>query len=143
MLRKTAGFGNILDTLSITPKKALSAISFVGAGMLINKAYNKVKNDTTRRNIISDLHLNDPVLKNVPEEQLLEWYATIYHFAPKFSLDRSAVKEVLQNFSRFGRVDVNTLKMLAETEKAVQDADSKRSSWGDMLGSLAKTVTSI
>ena len=110
------------------------------AGMAVTKAYNAVQNDATRKNLINDLHMNDPVLSKVDGEQLLEWYATIYHFAPKFSLDKSAVREVLQNFARFGRVDVNTLKMLAETERATAQADSG-TSWGNLFGNLASAAT--
>lgn len=60
-------------------------------------------------------------------------YATIYHFAPKVSLDKVAVREVLQGFARFGKVDLQTLKMLAETEKALADPQSKAGVWGNIL----------
>jgi len=140
MSTKEAAFGDLLKTLDINSGKLLAGTTLVLGGMAINKAYNQIKNDATRRTIISDLHLNDPVLSKVPDEQLLEWYATIYHFAPKFSLDKNAVREVLQGFARFGRVDVNTLKMLAETEKAVVQADKETKTWGSLFGDLAKTI---
>ena len=113
----------------------------ISTGAAVNKLINKINNDAQRKNIIMDLHLNDPVLKNIPEEQLLEWYATIYHFAPKFSLDKTSVREVLQNFARFGRVDVNTLKMLADTEKSMQQGSSYGTPWSSVLGDLARAVS--
>ena len=129
---------------SISEAKVKSVFAPVGvlagAGMLISKACTRIQNDATRKNLLNDLHLNDPLLKEIPKDQLLEWYATIYHFAPKFSLDRGAVKETLEQFARFGRVDVNTLKMLADTEKATQQAAAAGKSWGDLFEGLSKAV---
>lgn len=136
-----ADFGKALDVFSISPQKVIAVGSIVAGGVTLHKAYKAIQNDAQRKTLLNDLHLNDPVLRQVPEEQLLEWYATIYHFAPKFSLDKSAVREVLQNFARFGRVDVNTLKMLADTEKATQQAIAAGKSWGSILGELAKAVS--
>lgn len=132
------------DGLNIDTNKILHGVALIGAGSIIHKAYTAIKNDVTRKNLINDLHLNDAVLSQVPEEHLLEWYATIYHFAPNFSLDKQAVREVLQNFARFGKVDVNTLKMLADTEKATSQAAKaegrSESSWGSLLTDVAKSV---
>ena len=134
-------FGKALDRLDIKNNKLLAAGFLISTGAAVNKLINKINNDAQRKNIIMDLHLNDPVLKNIPEEQLLEWYATIYHFAPKFSLDKTSVREVLQNFARFGRVDVNTLKMLADTEKSMQQGSSYGTPWSSVLGDLARAVS--
>jgi lipoate-protein ligase A len=133
--------GKALDVISVSPQKAMGVGGLVAGGAILHKAYANVQNDVRRKNLFNDLRLNDPVLSQVPEEQLLEWYATIYHFAPKFSLDKSAVREVLQNFARFGRVDANTLKMLADTEKATQQADAAGKSWGALFGDFAKAIT--
>ena len=134
----TSPIKKVLNSFEVAPSKFFAGATLAAAGNAMYKAYEKIKNDTVRKNLINDLHLNDPVLKNVPEEQLLEWYATIYHFAPKYSLDKTAVREVLQNFARFGRVDANTLKMLAETEKAMNSSDS--SSFGALLGNIANVA---
>ena len=64
------------------------------------------------------------MLKEVDRERLLEWYATIYHYAPKMSLDKVTVRELLQQFARFGRIDLQTLKTMAETEKALSQSKS-------------------
>ncbi len=143
MVTKQAGFLYDLKR-NISNAKVKSLIAPVGvisgAGMLISKAAARINNDTQRKNLLNDLHLNDPLLRDIPEEQLLEWYATIYHFAPKFSLDKGAVRETLEQFARFGRVDVNTLKMLADTEKATQQAANAGQTWGDVFEGLSKAV---
>lgn len=61
----------------------------------------------------------------------MEWYATIVHFAPTVSLDKNAVREILQGFARFGRVDLQTLKLLADTEKSMASDNSVP--WGSVL----------
>lgn len=130
-----------LGNFSTSTKQLMAVGSLVGAGMLINKTVNTILNDARRKRIVTELYNNDPVLSQLPQDQILEWYATIYNFAPQFSLDKSAVREVLQNFARFGRVDVNTLKMLADTEKSTQQAAAASKSWGDVFGGLAKSLT--
>lgn len=114
--------------------------ALVQGGLAIAKQIKEVRNDMKCRMIIEDLSKTDPVLSKIDHDQLMEWFATIHHFAPKFSQDKSAVREVLQNFARFGRVDVNTLKMLADTEKSTQDAASKSKSWGDVFTGLANSL---
>lgn len=116
---------------------AKMAVGIIGGALVLRKAYNAITQDFKRKAIIEDLRRTDPMLRNVSDEQLMEWYATIYHFAPKFSLDKAAVREVLDNFARFGKVDVNTLKMLSETEKASEQAKSEGTSWGSALTSAA------
>jgi len=129
-----SGIKNVLSGIG-TFGKITAGVGLLTAGAAsLHRAYTSIQNDAQRKQLISDLHLNDPFLKEVPEEQLLEWYSTIYHFAPKFSLDKSAVREVLQNFARFGKVDVNTLKMLAETEKAMT---SNTATWDKLFGNVS------
>ena len=129
----------MMNNALTTIRRGVAGVGMLGVGAAaLHKAYTKVHNDVTRKHIIQDLHLNDPILRDVDNEKLLEWYATIYHFAPKFSLDKNAVREVLQNFARFGRVDVNTLKMLAESERALH-ADSS-ATWGTLLMGMAKSL---
>lgn len=135
---KPKGF---LGHFDISGSKMMGITSLTLGGLMIYKKVKEIKNDVVRKNLIDDLRRTDPVLSEIPEEQLLEWYATIVHFAPKFSLDKSAVREVLQGFARFGRVDVNTLKMIADTEKATQQAADYTKSWGSVLTDIAKTVS--
>ena len=113
----------------------LSGLSVVGAivtgGLVIGKVINKIKNDIRRKSLLEDLRLNDPLLRDLDKAQLMEWYATIVHFAPTVSLDKNAVREILQGFARFGRVDLQTLKMLADTEKSM--ATENTVPWGSVL----------
>lgn len=97
------------------------------SGLVMKKLVDKLNNDINRKALIENLAISDPVLKNVDKKQLLEWYATIYHCAPKLSLDKATVREVLTTFARFGKVDVQTLKTLAESEENIAKADSVRS----------------
>lgn len=117
-----------------------TAGALISGGMLLNKMHSRLQNDMQRKSLIEDLHLNDPILKQVDKSQLIEWYATIMHFAPKFSLDKPAVREVLNSFAQYGRVDLNTLKMLAEVESSVAKASSGSMSWGTMLTGIAQGV---
>lgn len=128
-------------TFNFNPNRALAAGTLLAGAVAIHKAVKELKNDTKRRQIVTRLHETDPVLSGIPPEQLMEWYATIYHFAPKFSLDYASVREVLQNFVRFGKVDVNTIKMLAETEKATAQAKKETKSWSAVLGDVVRAVS--
>jgi len=115
----------------------------VSGALLMNKLHSKLKNDIQRKSMLEDLHLNDPVLSRLDKAQLLEWYLTIMHFAPRTSLDKTAVREVLHNFARFGKADFQTLSMLAETEKNIEAANKGGTSWGSLFGALAKGVGSV
>ena len=95
----------------------LFALTASGLGM--KSLINKIQNDTRRKAIIEDLANNDPVLKEAPKQEILEYYAMIYRVAPRLSLEKLAVKELLQNFLKFGRVDIQSLKMIAETEQKI------------------------
>lgn len=113
----------------------LTGLSVAGAvvtgGVVLGKVINNIKNDIRRKSLLEDLHLNDPLLRDIDKAQLMEWYATIVHFAPTVSLDKNAVREILQGFARFGRVDLQTLKLLADTEKSM--ASDHTVPWGSVL----------
>jgi len=85
--------------------------------MAINRLKKKIQNDTRRKALIEDLYMNDPIIKDAEREDVLQYYATIYSVAPSVSLDKNVVRELLQNFVKFGRVDIQTIKTLAETEE--------------------------
>ncbi len=97
----------------------------LGGGYAFNKIKTKLQNDIRRKTIIEDLANNDPILRNEDKETILQYYATIYNVAPTISLDKNAVKELITSFVRFGRVDVQTLKTLAETERNVTQSKDK------------------
>lgn len=94
-------------------------LSTIGAGFAIKRVIDKIRNDINKKRLLEDLALNNPVLKQVPKDTLVEWYASICLYAPRLCTDKHTVAEVLQNFARFGKVDINTLKMLAETDSKV------------------------
>ncbi len=119
-------------------QKTLGTIGMLGTtAFALAQACKYITHDVKRKRLIEELGRTDPVLSRVEPDQLMEWYATIYHLAPTVSLDKSAVREILQNFARFGRVDVNTLKMLADTEKATSGSGGSMQSWGNTLSALA------
>jgi hypothetical protein len=89
-------------------------------GLQIKQAYSKIQNDIRRKALIEDLIMHDPIIKEAPREKTLEYYATIYNIAPKISSEKPAVRELLQHFVKFGRIDLQTLKTLAETESKLQ-----------------------
>ena len=64
----------------------LTGLSVAGAvvtgGVVLGKVINNIKNDIRRKSLLEDLHLNDPLLRDIDKAQLMEWYATIVHFAP-------------------------------------------------------------
>lgn len=127
-------------TSTLNMNRVMDIGGLISGALILNKIHGKLQNDIQRKSLLEDLHMNDPVLKNVDKAQLLEWYATIMHFAPRTSLDKTAVREILQNFARFGKADIQTLTMLAETEKNMESARSNMTSWGSLFGDLARGV---
>ena len=105
-----------------------SALSLaIGAAipiMTINSWKNKLQNDTRRKAIIEDLYQNDPIIKNADREEVIQYYATIMSIAPSVSLDKNIVRELMQNFVKFGRVDIQTIKTLSETERSISQSKS-------------------
>ena len=120
--------------MALNTQKIPIAGALISGGIIVGKALNSIKNDIRRKSLLEDLYLNDPLLHEIDKAQLMEWYATIVHFAPTVSLDKNAVREVMHGFARFGRVDLQTLKMLADTEKSMTAGDSV--SWGSVLKML-------
>ena len=59
----------------------LTGLSVAGAvvtgGVVLGKVINNIKNDIRRKSLLEDLHLNDPLLRDIDKAQLMEWYATI------------------------------------------------------------------
>ena len=117
--------------MALNTQKIPIAGALISGGIILGKALNSIKNDIRRKSLIEDLYLNDPLLHEIDKAQLMEWYATIVHFAPTVSLDKNAVREVMHGFARFGRVDLQTLKMLADTEKNMSTESTIP--WGSVL----------
>lgn len=129
-MEKTAGVGKVLSVAAADPKLTANVLKAVGIGMsaagisgtLLKTLINKIQNDMRRKAIIEDLATYDPILKNVDREQIKEWFATMYYYAPTMTADKNTVKEILTGFARFGKIDLSTLKTLAETEEKLRKA---------------------
>lgn len=124
------------DGIANLSKMVSTGTSILGTmaagGFMLNKLKRKIQNDTRRKALIEDLAKNDPIISQEDKEKVLEYYATIYNMAPDVSLDKTATRQVLQGFIRFGGVDVNTIKMLSETQRNISQSKDK----GSALGSL-------
>lgn len=116
---RAKNMGDIAKTVTFTGSAA--TLPYIA----INHLKKQIQNDTRRKALIEDLYMNDPVISQADREEVIEYYATILSVAPSISLDKNVVRELLQNFIKFGRVDLQTIKTLADTEKTMKDADKK------------------
>ena len=140
------GFKKVTDILKnmdpedIRRTKDMAALAgTAGAGMAtgayaFEKLKRKIQNEPRRKAILEDLRMNDPVISDADPEEVLRYYSTMYSVAPELSMDKNAVKEFLQNAVRFGRVDIQTIKSLAETEKSVKQNKDSQSVLGQIKG---------
>ena len=112
----------------------LSLIAAIATTTAISKAIRSIMNNTRKKALIEDLMISDPVIKNADKEQVLEYYALIDHIAPAIALEKPIVRELLQTFVRFGRVDMNSLKLLTETQKNYSAAKKEDGSISDVMG---------
>lgn len=108
--------------------KSLASIGIMG-GIGIAAYIRKIRNDHTRKALIEQLMVEDPILKNADREQLLEYYATIYMFAPDVSKDKNAVRELLVNFVRFGKVDFQSINSLVQAQTAITKGRAATNIW--------------
>lgn len=117
---------------STYPTVAKAAIT-LGAGALALSGYaikcrlDKIHNDVRKTRIVEDLALNDPILKKIDKATLYNWYALLDYYAPTLAKNKFTVQEVLQNIAQFGKIDLNTIKMLVETENKIADTGKANS----------------
>ena len=109
-----------------------TAGSLVGAGTTallgaygVKKIIDGLMNDHTRKAMLEDLIMCDPIIKQADPDKVKEFYATIHYMAPKLSGDRNIVRELLQNFIKFDRVDIASIKALADTQKSMLQGESQ------------------
>ena len=102
---------------SFHPRFHLAALGAIGLGLHLKKIQNSIRHKA----IVEDLMTTDPIIKQAPREQVLEAYATIYHLAPRIALEKQIVRELLQQVVKFGRLDMQTVKMITDTEKTIKD----------------------
>lgn len=103
----------------VNGKTVAVATGVILSSYVIKSLISKVLNNAHCKAIIDDMKMNDPVLKNVDKATLLEWYATIYHFSPSYAKDKNAVRAMMLEFARHGKIDVAMLKTLTGMEKDV------------------------
>lgn len=111
----------------------LSGLGLVAATAVTGSTIiSRLNNDSRRKAIIEDLARNDMLLRQVPKDQLISWYGVICQYGPKTSLNKEVTKELLHTFARFGKIDMPTLKTIADTEKSL--ASATELSMGRMFG---------
>lgn len=141
MIDKIYGYLNkgvtSLNTLAPAMEKAepvfsgLKSIASAGtalgaAGVMANKFIGSMNLSMTQSNLIKKLMQTDPIISAANKDQVLSFYKTICNMAPKVSTDENVVKDLLLNFIKFGRIDMQSLKLLVETEKLYTDAKKSR-----------------
>lgn len=107
--------------------------TLIASGFLLNRLKQKIQNNPRSRALIEDLIQNDPLIKEEDRDTVLQYYATIMNVAPSLALDKNAVRELLKQFIRFGKVDIQTLKILADTEKNIQQSKNTDLQLGKMF----------
>ena len=130
--RTSAGAG-VNTLLTWGSRAAKMGVGLTLSSMILKQLIDNIKNDSNKKRIIEDLALNDPVIKEINKKTLLEWYATICFYAPNISSDKQTVAEVLKNFARFGKIDMSTLKMLADVEKSLAAVKDKQPAFTDLI----------
>ena len=95
-------------------QKAVSGIQGMGA-------------DKARAALIQTLKMEDPIIKNIPDEKLHEAYGTMTRFAPTLSTDKNAVRSFLREAGvSGGGVSFASIRVLADAERSVNESRSPR-----------------
>lgn len=136
-LEKTASIMGYVDGLNKTRINKINNLAGTATkGLLLGWALqSKIKslmNDHAAKAMLEDLILTDPILKQADPERVKEFYATICYMAPKLKADKNIVRELLQNFVKFDRVDMASIKALADTQGVMSKGDK------DMVGNIMK-----
>ena len=118
----------LLDTLG---KGAAVLSGGVLAGSVLKSAYDAIRNNYKAKQVFESV-ANDPRLSKVDKGTLLEWFAAIYHYSPTAATDKATVKELLQQFATFGKVDLQTLKTLSEIEDKATGSRKNRYDFGGL-----------
>lgn len=106
-----ATFGEAFTHLA---QKAVSGIQGMGA-------------DKARAALIQTLKMEDPIIKNIPDEKLHEAYGTMTRFAPTLSTDKNAVRSFLREAGvSGGGVSFASIRVLADAERSVNESRSPR-----------------
>lgn len=134
----------IQDAVKDTKKKSLLTPSNVVGGTLLGgwalaAAVKKIRTSTVKQALIEDLMRNDPVISDEEPDTVLSYYATINTLAPDIAKDKNAVRELLQNFIKFGRIDMQSIKTLAEIQGKLHASGINPT--GSILGNAISTLS--
>ncbi len=108
-------FGKTIgEAFTSLAQKAVSGIQGMGA-------------DKARAALIQTLKMEDPIIKNIPDEKLHEAYGTMTRFAPTLSTDKNAVRSFLREAGvSGGGVSFASIRVLADAERSVNESRSPR-----------------
>jgi len=130
-------FGESQDIPHMLGTKAIqsfgSEIGLSGAKLLTDmaskamSAVGNIGNESARTAILQQLRQEDPVLRDADDKELMEAYHTMTRFAPTLSTDKNAVRSFLRQAAISGTgLDFMTIKLLADSERAVTGKEEKR-----------------
>ena len=102
----------------------LMAGTYIG-GMGLKMMYDKFKQDRQAVKVLEDLMHSDPIISKEDPETVKQYAATVFRVAPSISHDKNVMKNLLQNFIKFGTVDMKTIETLAGIQKTMDDSHNK------------------
>ena len=120
---KEAGF------LDVAGKGAMALAGGLMVGGMLKSTFDAIKRDSKAKQVFESLS-HDPMLSKIDSGTLAEWFAAIYHYSPTAASDKATAKELMHQFSTFGKVDIQTLKTLAEIEEKSSSAMKDRTNLG-------------
>ncbi len=129
----------VLDALG---KGATVLAGGLMAGSMLKSTYDAIKRDQKAKQVFETLS-HDPMLSKVDPGTLAEWFAAIYHYSPTAASDKATAKELMHQFATFGKVDLQTLKTLADLEDKSVSARKGRTEIGGFGNSFAGNVLSL
>ena len=119
-----AGGASQLGSLLSKVIKPSVAGAFVG-GIGLKMLYDRLQNDKRAKTVIEDLMRTDPIISKEDPETVKQYAATVFNLAPSICRDKNVMKSILQNFIKFGTVDMKTVETLAGIQKTIDDSQSK------------------
>jgi len=140
-LEKTAGMMNDfvggLDGPGVQKVNNVAGTATKGllVGWVLKSAIQKMMNSHADKAMVEGLMLTDPILKQADPEKVKEFYATICYLAPKLKSDKNIVRELLQNFVKFNRIDLPSIKALADTQGSLSKGEV------DVMGNAIKILS--
>ena len=112
-------WGKVKHTAVGAAPKALVTSAAIGAGYAAKKLHDIYEKRESKK----DLERNfDYVMQNVPElaanPNVRSYFDTIANFSPSLAKDPNTLTTLLNQFDTFDGVDLNTVKIMRDIEKA-------------------------